>query len=363
MTLTSAANTFRTVIRFGWLIIFVPIIVRIILGIVTATSPPPPPPPPTFTATYGKLPPLVLENVDATAPDPIMRLDLIDADFPVSPPVVGVYPILSAPYGFLSRDRARELGKKLGFLEEPRIIENREMLWQSDLRTLRMNISNLNFIYTYNYLEDPTVFQRSFLGDESHAPGYSDAVLEQLEILGGERGPDLKEGQNATQLFLFDGSKLVDSTSIIQTSAARVDYFRVPIGDIAMVSPQYYTSNVHVTFAKVTLEINYTYWEIDRTLTATYPIKTAQEAYAEFEQNVSQYLVFLGEANTPLRTYEKNEVTQIITREASLGYYDTATYQQYLQPVWVFKGRAVIDVGQQVDFVAYVPAVQSTWLQ
>lgn len=363
MTLTQAASTFRTTIKFSWLIIFVPIIVRIILGIVTATSPPPPAPPPTYTAAYGQLPPLVIENQEVPLSTPTFRLDLIDAVFPGVQPVIGVYPILSAPYGFLSRDRAREMGSKLGFSDEPQIIDNREMLWRNGLRTLRLNISNLNFQYTYNYLEDLAVLARGRLTNENFIYNQAGALLNQVGVLGGERGPDLGDGDRSLQLLQFDGTKLIPSTTIIQSHAARVDYFRIPIGEIPVVTPNYYQSNVNVTIATVTLDINYTYWVFDRTNVATYPIKSGEEAYALFEQDFEKYLVFLGQGNNPAQDYTNVRVTQFTTREASLGYYDTATYQQYLQPVWVFRGRAIIETGTQLDFVAYVPAIQDIWIQ
>ncbi|MCA9390085.1 hypothetical protein KC571_01665, partial [candidate division WWE3 bacterium] len=77
MTLTEAANTFRTTIKFGWLIIFLPLVVKIILTIMNSASAPDPgaQPPPVFDAAFGKLPAVVISNVDVQTTTPQFNLD------------------------------------------------------------------------------------------------------------------------------------------------------------------------------------------------------------------------------------------------------------------------------------------------
>lgn len=375
MTLTEARRTFLNALKFGWLIIFLPIVVRIIYNIITTTSPTPTDPEQsTFDALFGKLPALVIENTEILPSTPTFKLDLIDATFPTADPIVKIYPILSAPYGFLSRDRATNLAGRLSFTNEPQVLEDTTLIWRDITRTLTMNPSNLNFTYSFDYTSDLSIFKPGNFGSDQFALNTANDIMGRLGIISEQRGLDLQGGNKEPTRLRYDGTSLVQASTLSQTSALRVDYFRQPIEEIDIVSPQFYLSSVMITISSVgnrpqenyypqIIGLDYIYWEINRNRSATYPIMTAEQAYSLLQQNFSRYITYLGEKENPLTTYDSTEVSTIIIKEASLGYYDTAVYQQYLQPVWVFIGTAALDIGRTVDFVTYVPAIQSEWIQ
>jgi hypothetical protein len=95
---------------------------------------------------------------------------------------------------------------------------------------------------------------------------------------------------------------------------------------------------------KRVLQFAYTFWSIDYTTTATYGLKTSATAWEEL-QNGKGYIA----------RYPTDGSTNVIIRNAYLAYYDSLDPQTYLQPVFVFEGDN--------DFLAYVPAVASPWIE
>jgi len=56
-------------------------------------------------------------------------------------------------------------------------------------------------------------------------------------------------------------------------------------------------------------------------------------------------------------------VTSFRAKKAYLAYLESERLQNYLQPVWVFVGKAHLANGSQLDWAAYVPAVDPDWIQ
>lgn len=376
MTLTEAAKNFRLALKFGWLIIFLPLVVRIILGIIDTSGPNGGngTTPPTFNAAFGRLPALVIENTEIPPSSPSHILDLVNSTFPDAVPIMNVYPIISAPYGFLSRDKAAELAKELNFDEEPTTVDSTSLKWQEGLRALTVDATNLHFTYTFNYTADPTVFSLNAFASEQFALNTAEGILKDLDILEGSLGENLDPDTPTVSQLRFDGGRLIKSTTLFNTSAIKVDHFVLPFEGVNVVNPHYYEGLVNLTisskrdqpeqnyFPRI-LELNYVYWKFDKERKATYPLITPNAAYQLFQQNFSRYLVFLGDPNNLLTSFEDKIINVLITRETDFGYYNPDNYQQYLQPVWIFRGKATLETGQQVDFVAYVPAITREWVQ
>lgn len=369
MSLTTTATKVRLALKFGWLIIFIPLISLLILRVISTPGrrPPGETPPPAFTAVFGKLPSLVIDTMGLQSGTPSVTLDLVNARLPESPEILEVFPILSAPYGFLSRDRALELARKIGFTEEPQVVDETQLVWRRNLESLTMNATTLNFRYTYDYRSNPTVFRPGRFATENFAVNAGNKIMGDLTILGGTRGPDLSKGQVTSQKLRYDGVDLVSSATLAQTSAVLINYFRIPIKEIQVVSPAYYNSIVNILIPSVSqpkmLELNYTYWEFDRNKGGTYPVISAGAAMNMFLQSPDQHIVFLGDADTAMQDTTITAVTEYITKSMHVAYFDTAEYQQYLQPIWVIIGEAVLASRTRIDFVAYIPAITSEWIQ
>lgn len=86
----------------------------------------------------------------------------------------------------------------------------------------------------------------------------------------------------------------------------------------------------------------YHYQNVDYTQVETYPIRTAQSAWN---------LLKAGEGYIA----QQGELETAVIREVLLGYYDSFEIQDYLQPIYVFRG----DTG----FIGFVPAVDPVAIQ
>jgi hypothetical protein len=86
--------------------------------------------------------------------------------------------------------------------------------------------------------------------------------------------------------------------------------------------------------------LEYTLWPVSQENSATYPLKSGEEAFEELKNGGGA--IILG----------GNQVEAAI-RKVYLAYLDTKEYQDFLQPIFVFEGDG--------GFVAYVAAVQDSW--
>ena len=90
------------------------------------------------------------------------------------------------------------------------------------------------------------------------------------------------------------------------------------------------------------LEANYSRQNI-MDESATYPIKTAQQAFEELQEGNGFIASHSGDS------------TNVKIKEVYLALYSEGKLQQYLTPVIVFEGDN--------NFVAYVPAVTDEWIE
>ena len=93
---------------------------------------------------------------------------------------------------------------------------------------------------------------------------------------------------------------------------------------------------------KKVIGAEYRYFPIDESKSATYPIKTAQQAWEELNAQKA-FIASLGE----------NQDQQITIRNIYLAYYDAGVQTDFYQPIIVFEGDR--------NFKAYLPAVTADY--
>ncbi|MCX6791792.1 MAG: hypothetical protein NT149_02025, partial [Candidatus Gottesmanbacteria bacterium] len=151
-------------------------------------------------------------------------------------------------------------------------------------------------------------------------------------------------------LFLkVNGTQLIGTTSLSQADAEQIDFFRKPIGDTQVLTPLPDQAPVSIIFSgssdakKRIIQFAYTFWPVDYEMTATYTLKTSDQAWEELQSGSGYIARYPTSGNVA------------VVRNVYLAYYDSFDPQTYLQPIFVFDG----DNG----FRAYVPAVSSSWVQ
>ena len=83
------------------------------------------------------------------------------------------------------------------------------------------------------------------------------------------------------------------------------------------------------------IQINFTFWPVDITSFATYPVKTPEEALNDLKNGKGIVIV---EPSTP-----RASISDIY-----LAYYQSEIYTPYLQPIYVFEGP---------EFVGFIAAI------
>ena len=308
----------------------------------------PPPAPPDIA--FGNLPKLKFPETAVVSSGFSYFLENIEGKPPETTASARVFLMPKKTYTFESGENANKLAKSLNFQGNAKvdtvyyyfINENNPNL------TLFVDSTNLNFQYKYNYANNPEIFQIGII------PSVEEAEKNAREFLNFSRLWDdsIFEGKTVSEVLIYDDrlKKFVDASSLSNSNAVRVNYFRKEIDEFSLVSDEFNRSHNYLIYANTQgtelnniLEISYFFWPIDFNSFASYPLLSGEEAYQALLEGKVQ-VINRGENNS-----------EITIRKIYLAYYDSAIPQTYLQPIFVFEGDN--------NFVAYLPAIRSEYFQ
>jgi hypothetical protein len=383
MTLTETSRNFKLFSKVFAVLATIVIVVRVTMLIydVVIKIPELPEDIPVATTLFGPIPPLTVKTVSMNLPTNFsIYLDLISGDLPREPIVANVYPVLKAPYGFLSTDRAADLAKTFGMLTKPVKLNTTESLWTAVNQTLKINDQSLNYFYQFNYIADPSVFIPGRFLNQQSAIGSARAILNSHKL---NEKDSLGVDEETPDVFLLKyQNQLIQPTKrIIEASSIRIDFKRLnAIYELTpgkkesypFVSPHYVGSLVYAMVSSTdtqggtkTLEASYTHWRYDATQGSTYPLVPSQTAWDALQQDPTVFTVYLGNLEMgPLDKFTSTPLIQtVIVKNVFLAYYNPDEAMDYIQPVWVFVGRGLIVNGGELDWVGYVPAVSPNFIQ
>ncbi len=349
MSLTETAFYTRRAVNWAILGVIAYIILRIFWSIVVALFiilfPPKAPPP---NHAFGRLPAVKFPAQATPSAQFTMQLETIEGTLPAASASAAVYFMPKTAPNLLALNRAQEFATRLEF--DPAPIQESKNIYrfndpQLPLRRLRYDIVSGNFIVRYGFERDPSVFI------EKNLPLPDAARLETINLLESYNlyPTDLSEGNASVSFWRLNGEQLVSTSSLSQADVVRIDFFRKMIGDTRVFTPVPDEASVAFILSgaegtrKHVLQFAYTFWPIDYQTSATYALKTSDEAWAQLQSN-RNYIARMPVGGGPA-----------IVRNVYLGYYDTFEPQTYLQPIFVFEG----DNG----FLAYVPAVAQPWTE
>ncbi len=342
--LTQVSIVTRKIIRYSIYGLIGIIILRgTILGAIRVYRhffPEPPPPP---TVTFGKLPKLPFPKKDV--PNNLQfRLETATGSLPKFPYTVKVFYMPKISPTLLSLDYTQNKAASLGFDGEQNKITETVYSFKNTRypAELKISIATGVFSISYNLAEDP-----SPLNKRPPTPEIAAAKARSFLSRGGLLAKDLS-GPTTTEPVKIEGQKIVGTISLSEANFVKVNFFRKDYDQYPAVTPDPEEANVWLIVSgesqreKEIIAGEYHYFPIDETKYATYPIKTAQEAWNELTSQ-NAYIASLGE----------NTDQQITIRRVYLAYYDAGVQTDFYQPVIVFEGDR--------DFKAYVPAVTSQY--
>ena len=170
-------------------------------------------------------------------------------------------------------------------------------------------------------------------------------LLSRVELLP----QDIKEGTFTVQYLKADKDQIVSAVSLSQAHFVRVNLYRKSVDEVEVVSPRTDRGPISGILAlqreddRQFVNLDYNYFPVELETNAVYPLISVAEAWKRM-QNGGGYVVSV-----------KPTVATVTVRDIALAYYDAEDPQQFMQPVYVFKGDD--------DFVGYVPALLDQWVE
>ncbi len=241
------------------------------------------------------------------------------------------------------------IAKTLGFDTEAtnsyRLVNN-QAIFNEPNQKLLIDIRNFNISYRYFFENDKTLINQAMTPESQESQTKAVDFLQSI----GAYPQELAQGNTNIIFFrLNPNTKLLSQLKDnIKANLVEVDFYRPDIDGLPVLSPKYFNSQHYVLMlftkdgrSKI-LRSDLRFFEKSAEQVGTYPLKTGEEAYAELTG---------GKGMVVSNPQGKKNV---VIRKMLVGYLDPDTYQDYMEPVYVFLGDG--------DFVAYVPALSNEFL-
>lgn len=343
-TLTEASIMSRKGVRYTIYSIIIFIMLRgIILTSIAIYKKAFPPAPIPATVAFGKLPKLKFPEKNKI--NTTFIVETATGGIPVFPDQSKVYFMPKTSSNLLSLDFAKANAKKLGFSDEAQQIS--ESLYKFNHKStpavMEIDIVTGAFSISYDLNVDPSPLNMH--------PSQPEVAASSVKSFLGSAAlyPEDLSGPVKHKYLKTQGGGFIPALSLSDASIVRIDLFRKSIDELPAVTNTTNESNVWFMVSgikergKEIIAGEYHYFPVDETQVATYPIKSGEAAFNELSTG-NYYLASQG-------TIAEGDSIKI--RKIYLAYYDTGTYAEFYQPVFVFEGDK--------DFVGYVPAVTTDY--
>lgn len=345
-TLHKTTENIRLLFKWGGFIILgffaLIILYRIAVNIKEYFYPTPPPPP---TVSFGKLPDITFP-VKSSAKNFTYNIDTLTGILPVFDDRTNVYKVISPEPNLLALKRTQEKLTFIGFRSQGVKLSETLYKWQESIppyKRILFNIQSSNFDLYSNFITDSDVLSAQNLPGETDAISLAQSFLSNLSSLP----KDIDSNKTKTSILSIVNSRVIQASSLSKTQLIRIDFFQGDVNELPVYypNPPYSIINVFVASGKYQgqiIESHFFYQEINKENSATYPIKTANQAFEELKKGQA-YIASIYSA-------EK----QVSIKNVFLAYYLGDKEQKYLMPIIVFEGNN--------GFYAYVNAVKDEWI-
>lgn len=345
--LTRTTRIGRAFVKYGVITLVILMVGRVTLtafvAFWNATHPKPPPPP---TEGFGKLPGIEFPTQTAADKPKSYKLETPTGTLPYFGDRSFVFFMPKRIPSLLDTENAKKIASAYGFTSDPEVLSTENYRWrrtQSFNITFEYNILTNNFSYQTDFLNHPELLLNTDL------PSDFDAVQQVKQFLnsGGLLPYDVASSSGQITYLKALGGTLKPAVSLSDADFVQVDINRTPINNIyPLYTPDGTTGTIHAIITgsgsgNNILRISRQYFPVDYSLSETYPIKTPQTAWQTLQAGEG-YIANKGKAD------------QAVIRSVEFGFFDSFEYQQYLQPIYVFKGDD--------DFIGYVSAIDSRFI-
>lgn len=349
---TLAETAYQTRKAINWLILAIIcyFVLRLFWSVFVSTwialFPPKPAPP---NHRFGKLPILRFPPEEASPSGGIkFKLETIEGTVPSASDSATVFFMNKSPANLLALSATQDFAERLGLTRIP-IAESKNLYRFEDadvaLRTLRYDIVSRNFVLSYDYSKDSSLFVNRDIPQEDAARAEAVSQLQSYNLYPD----DVARGTIRVSFLKIIGDTLVPTTSLSASDALRIDFFRRDIAGLKIFTsmpdhgPIFFIFSGSPNIKKRVIAFSYRLWPIDYETYATYAVKPSSQAWEELKSGHGHIARYPKAGNTAT------------VRNVYLAYYDSTDPQTYLQPIFVFEG----DYG----FLGYVQAVSGEWME
>lgn len=298
-----------------------------------------PPPPPTPTATFGMMKePSFPEGVKKNF---TFEIETISGDLPILPALSNVYKMELRGPDILAVENASQRAASIKFDYNPQQISDFEYKWTNPnppVQNLTIDTRLNKFNLTSSYINYEDKIKLKNFSEKQEAVTVAQNFLGAL----GMYPEDVDEEKIEVEYSILDGGVLRPSSRVVTSNIATIYFYQKPIEEVPIVYPQTPKSTMKVTVATLdhkgeVIDANFSHQNILVDQSATYPLKTAEEAYEDLKKGNAYVLSHNGE--------DKNvKITDVY-----IALYNPGELQEFLTPVIVFEGNN--------NFLAYVPAI------
>jgi hypothetical protein len=250
-------------------------------------------------------------------------------------------------------NRFARLASELGFSVKPTVQSSGDLtfyVWQEGSNYLKVNSQTGQFIFKGEF---PLTLGP--VGSQE-AASLAKEKLVNWELLSETSSPTIGYFRTAgLELEPVTNPNLATVYEIVFSFAVD-DYPLIGFGPAQDVALAWVTKEGQL------IKLNYFSHQIDQEKMGTYPIKPADVAIAEIQQGQGKILSAKTQAGIETNIDPKNPIKSINLTSVELAYYESVEKQEYLQPIYVFKGTAVLEDDEVLEVFLYLPAVSSEWL-
>lgn len=344
LTLNQATSETRVVLKWGGVIFLVFFLIFLIFKIGIAlkqTFFPTPPAPP--TVSFGKLPSIVFPS-NVSDKNFNYSLNTVTGTLPTFQDRINVYKMVPISPDLLALKKAISKVSSVEFTNPELPVSAKVYQWNDNgplNRSLTMDIFSTDFALSSTFISDPIVQSAINLPDETTAINTAQSFLSTMSSFPD----DIDSTKTKTLLFSIKNNTLTTATSVSNAQVIEVDFFQKDIDKLPIYYPKAVSSTMNVLVVggkdqPQVAQINFSHQTVSNQ-SATYPIKTAQDAYSLLRQGQGYIASYFGSS------------TDISIKNVFLAYYIGDKKQDYLFPIAVFEG----DNG----FFAYVPIITDVW--
>lgn len=296
---------------------------------------------------FKELKPIKFANATSSATHSYI-IDTVEGEPVTATETAKVFLLPKSEFRFGYNEKMYLMAKNLGFDPSVKhtLMNKTDAIFQDDKRKFRVDITNFNFKFDQDITRSPELFVNPAV------PVKEDAQNRAIDFLKSfDRYPeDLAQGRMNVIFLQYD--TVASKTAVLADSnganMVEVDFYRSDIDSYPIVSPTYFNSQNYVTMVSTAqgyevVSAQVRMFEKSEAEVGLYPVIDGKTAFEKLATG-SGYII--SGADIPKK--------EIAIKRMFLGYYDPDSYQDYLQPVYVFLGDD--------DFVAYVPAVTDQWL-